>query len=125
MDNAGSTSADVESWTLVNYLEEGGFPALLWDTLKDTLYLVANVKLSFQPRETLTIALILSPQSAFQKPCTTPIDEWWEKVYRHQIYRYRVKRNRVYGSSIEESPSHDSCSQEGKTQGQGKDTRVE
>jgi hypothetical protein len=29
MDNAGSTSADMESWTLVNYLEEGGFPALL------------------------------------------------------------------------------------------------
>jgi hypothetical protein len=28
MDNAGSTSADVEAWTLVNYLEEGGFPAL-------------------------------------------------------------------------------------------------
>jgi hypothetical protein len=25
----------VEAWTLVNYLEEGGFPALLWDTLKD------------------------------------------------------------------------------------------
>jgi hypothetical protein len=38
MDNAGSTSADVESWTLVNYLEEGGFPALLWDTLKDFGY---------------------------------------------------------------------------------------
>jgi hypothetical protein len=35
MDNVGSTSADVESWTLVDYLEEGGFPALLWDTLKD------------------------------------------------------------------------------------------
>jgi hypothetical protein len=35
MDNAGSASADVETWTLVNYLEEGGFPALLWDTLKD------------------------------------------------------------------------------------------
>jgi hypothetical protein len=35
MDNPSSTSADVESWTLVNYLEEGGFPALLWDTLKD------------------------------------------------------------------------------------------
>jgi hypothetical protein len=30
MDNIGSTSADVEAWTLVNYLEEGGFPALLW-----------------------------------------------------------------------------------------------
>jgi hypothetical protein len=35
MDNLGSTSADVEAWTLVNYLKEGGFPALLWDTLKD------------------------------------------------------------------------------------------
>jgi hypothetical protein len=158
MDNAGSTSADVESWTLVNYLEEGGFPALLWDTLKDFGYTtypeyltrevmttgqllhcevkvkisewectahgrnlsdtvqkaalealttfcgkhpaeivnsaakvipvperhvhrVANVKLSFQPRATLTTALILSPQIAFQKPCTTPTDEWWEKVY--------------------------------------------
>jgi hypothetical protein len=29
MDNTGSTSADVEAWTLVNYLEEGGFLALL------------------------------------------------------------------------------------------------
>jgi hypothetical protein len=38
MDNAGSTSADVESWTLVNYLEEGGFPALLWDTLRNFGY---------------------------------------------------------------------------------------
>jgi hypothetical protein len=28
----------VEAWTLVNYLEEGGFPALLWDTLKDFGY---------------------------------------------------------------------------------------
>jgi hypothetical protein len=35
MDNLESVSADVEAWTLVNYLEEGGFPALLWDTLKD------------------------------------------------------------------------------------------
>jgi hypothetical protein len=38
MDNAESASVDVESWTLVNYLEEGGFPALLWDTLKDFGY---------------------------------------------------------------------------------------
>jgi hypothetical protein len=35
MDHVGSTSTDVESWTLVNYLEEGGFLALLWDILKD------------------------------------------------------------------------------------------
>jgi hypothetical protein len=38
MDNAGSASADVEAWTLVNYLEEGGFPALLWDTPKNFGY---------------------------------------------------------------------------------------
>jgi hypothetical protein len=35
MDNASSASADVEAWALVNYLEEGEIPALLWDTLKD------------------------------------------------------------------------------------------
>jgi hypothetical protein len=38
MDNPESASANVEAWTLVNYLEEGGFPALLWDTLKDFGY---------------------------------------------------------------------------------------
>jgi hypothetical protein len=38
MDNLESVSADVETWTLVNYLEEGAFPALLWDTLKDFGY---------------------------------------------------------------------------------------
>jgi hypothetical protein len=38
MDNVGSASADVETWTLVNYLKEGGFPALLWDILKDFGY---------------------------------------------------------------------------------------
>jgi hypothetical protein len=157
----------VESWTLVDYLEEGGFPALLWDILKDFGYTtypeystreimttgqllrcevkvkisacptnpawdewectahgrnlsdtvqkaalealttfcgkhpaeiansaakvipvperhvapVVNEKLSFQSRATLTIVLILSLQSASQKPCTTPICEWWEKAY--------------------------------------------
>jgi hypothetical protein len=38
MENFGSASTDVEAWTLVNYLEEGGFPTLLWDTLKDFGY---------------------------------------------------------------------------------------
>jgi predicted TIM-barrel enzyme len=38
MDNVGSTSTEMEAWTLVNYLEEGGFPALLWDNLKDFGY---------------------------------------------------------------------------------------
>jgi hypothetical protein len=38
MDNIASASAEVEAWTLVDYLAEGGFPALLWDTLKDFGY---------------------------------------------------------------------------------------
>jgi hypothetical protein len=38
MDNIGSASANVEAWALMNYLKEGGFPALLWDTLKDFGY---------------------------------------------------------------------------------------
>jgi hypothetical protein len=29
MDNAGTASADVEAWTLVDYLDEVGFLALL------------------------------------------------------------------------------------------------
>jgi hypothetical protein len=38
MDHLGSASADVEAWNLKSYLEEGGFSAFLWDTLKDFGY---------------------------------------------------------------------------------------
>jgi hypothetical protein len=38
MDHLGSASADVEAWTLMDCLGENGFPALLWDTLKDFVY---------------------------------------------------------------------------------------
>jgi hypothetical protein len=38
MDNIGLASAYVEAWTLVNYLEEGGFPVLLCNTLKNFGY---------------------------------------------------------------------------------------
>jgi hypothetical protein len=38
MENIESASVNVETWTLVNHLDEGGFPALLWDTLKDFGY---------------------------------------------------------------------------------------
>jgi hypothetical protein len=31
-------TVDVQAWTHLNCLEEGGFPALLWDTLKDFGY---------------------------------------------------------------------------------------
>jgi hypothetical protein len=31
-------TVDAQEWTHLNCLEEGGFPALLWDTLKDFWY---------------------------------------------------------------------------------------
>jgi hypothetical protein len=51
MDNFGYVSANVEAWTLVNYLEEGGFLALLWDTLKDFGY---TTYLEYSTREVMT-----------------------------------------------------------------------
>jgi hypothetical protein len=56
MDNTGSMSADVESWTLVNYLEEGGFPVLLWDTLKDFEYTTYP---EYSTREVMTTGQLL------------------------------------------------------------------
>jgi hypothetical protein len=56
MDNAGSASVDVEACTLVNYLEEGGFPALLWDILKDFGY---TTYLEYSTREIMTTGQLL------------------------------------------------------------------
>jgi hypothetical protein len=56
MDQPESASADVEAWTLMNYLEDGGFPTLLCDTLKDfghTSYL------EYSTREILTTGQLL------------------------------------------------------------------
>jgi hypothetical protein len=56
MDNIGFVSANVETWTLVNYLEEGGFPALLWDTLKDFGYTAYP---QYSTREIMTTGQLL------------------------------------------------------------------
>jgi hypothetical protein len=56
MDHLESALADVEAWTLVSYLEEGGFPALLWDTLKDFGY---TAYLEDSTREVVTTGQLL------------------------------------------------------------------
>jgi hypothetical protein len=56
MDNIGFASTDVEAWTLMNCLEEGGFPAILWDTLKDFGY-TAYPK--YSTSEVMTIGQLL------------------------------------------------------------------
>jgi hypothetical protein len=77
MDNAGSASVDVESWTLVNYLEEGGFPALLWDTLKDFGYITYP---EYSTREVMTTGQLLRCEVKVKiSLCpTNPAWEEWE-----------------------------------------------
>jgi hypothetical protein len=76
MDNAGSTSVDVESWTLVDYLEEGGFPALLWDTLKDFGYTTYP---KYSTREVMTTGQLLRCEvkvTISTCPTNPAWDEW-------------------------------------------------
>jgi hypothetical protein len=77
MDAAESASADVETWTLVNYLEEGGFPALLWDTLKDFGYTAYP---EYSTREVMTIGQLLRCEVKVKiSMCpTNPAWEEWE-----------------------------------------------
>jgi hypothetical protein len=77
MNNAGFASADVEAWTLVNYLEEGGFSALLWDTLKDFGYTTYPEYLT---REVMTTGQLLRCEVKVKiSVCpTNPAWEEWE-----------------------------------------------
>jgi hypothetical protein len=77
MDNIGSASANVETWTLVNYLEEGGFPALLWDTLKNFGY---TAYLEYSTREIMTTGQLLRCEVRVKiSMCpTNPAWEEWE-----------------------------------------------
>jgi hypothetical protein len=67
----------VQSWTLVNYLEEGGFPALLWDTLKDFGYITYP---EYSTREVMTTGQLLRCEVKVKiSLCpTNPAWEEWE-----------------------------------------------
>jgi hypothetical protein len=77
MDNASSASADVEAWALVNYLEEGEIPALLWDTLKDFGYTTYP---EYSTREVMTTGQLLRCEVRVKiSVCpTNPAWEEWE-----------------------------------------------
>jgi hypothetical protein len=75
MDNAGSASAEAETWTLVNYLEEGGFPALLWDTLKDFGYTTYP---EYSTREIMTTGQLLRCEVKV-KTSVCPTNPAWEE----------------------------------------------
>jgi hypothetical protein len=75
MDNVGSTSTDVESWTLVDYIEEGGFPALLWDTLRSFGYTTYPEYLT---REIMTTGQLLRCEVKV-KISTCPTNPAWDE----------------------------------------------
>jgi hypothetical protein len=77
MDNLESALADVEAWTLVNYLEEGGFPGLLWDTLKDFGYTIYP---EYSTCEVMTTGQLLRCEVKVKIPVclTNPSWEEWE-----------------------------------------------
>jgi hypothetical protein len=81
MDNIGSVSADVEAWTLVNYLEEGGFPALLWDTLKDFGYTAYP---EYSTREVMTTGQLLHCEVKVKIPVCPTNPAWEEWEYKAQ-----------------------------------------
>jgi hypothetical protein len=76
MDPPESASVDVEAWTLVDYLEEGGFPALLWDTLKDFGYTAYP---EYSTREVMTTGQLLHCEvkvKIFVCPANPAWKEW-------------------------------------------------
>jgi hypothetical protein len=77
MDNIGSASTDVEAWTLVNCIEEGGFPALLWDTLKNLGYTAYP---EYSKREIMTTSQLFHCEVKVKIPLcpTNPAWEEWE-----------------------------------------------
>jgi hypothetical protein len=65
----------VEAWTLVHYLEEGGFPALLWDTLRDLGY--TNYP-EYSTREVMTTGQLLRCEVKVKIP-VCPTNPGWEE----------------------------------------------
>jgi hypothetical protein len=72
---------DAQVWTHLNCLEEGGFPALLWDTLKDLGYTVYP---EYSAREFMTAGQLLRWEVKVKIPvCSThPSWEEWESKAR-------------------------------------------
>jgi hypothetical protein len=56
MSASGPVNVDAQAWAHLNCLEEGGFPALLWDTLKDLGYTVYP---EYSSRELMTTGQLL------------------------------------------------------------------
>jgi hypothetical protein len=70
-------TVDAQAWTHLNCLEEGGFPALLWDTLKNFGYTVYP---EYSARELMTTGQLLRWEVKVKIPVCPPHPTWeeWE-----------------------------------------------
>jgi hypothetical protein len=70
-------TVDAQAWTHLNCLEEGGFPALLWDTLKDLGY---NAYPEYSARELMTTGQLLRWEVKVMIPVCPTHPTWggWE-----------------------------------------------
>jgi hypothetical protein len=70
-------TVDAQAWTHLNCLEEGGFPVLLWDTLKDFGYTAYP---EYSARELMTTGQLLRWEVKVKIPVflTHPTWEEWE-----------------------------------------------
>jgi hypothetical protein len=77
MSASGSVTIDAQAWTHLYCLEEGGFPALLWDTLNDFGYTACP---EYSARELMTTDQLLRWEVKVKIPmCPThPTWEEWE-----------------------------------------------
>jgi hypothetical protein len=81
MDHIRSASADVEAWTLGNYLKDSGFPALLWDTLKDFGYTAYP---EYSTREIMTTGQLLHCEVKVKTPVFLTNLAWEEWEFKAQ-----------------------------------------
>jgi hypothetical protein len=77
MSASGSMTVDGQAWTHLNCLEEGGFPALFLDTLKDLGYTAYP---EYSARELMSTGQLLRWEVKVKTPvCPThPTWEEWE-----------------------------------------------
>jgi hypothetical protein len=75
MSATGSITVDAQAWTQLNCLEEGGSPALLWDTLNDFGYTAYP---EYSARELMTTGQLLHWEVKVKNPLC-PTHPTWEK----------------------------------------------
>jgi hypothetical protein len=75
MSASESMTVDAQTWTHLNCLEDGGFPALLWDTLKDFWY---TTYLEYSAHELMTTGQLLHWEVKVKIP-VCPAHPTWEE----------------------------------------------